>query len=158
MTQGVGFSCLFVPLSTVALTAIPRHKMADATGLNSLFRQVGGSIGLAIGATLLTRYGDTARSALVAHVTADQPGGGGADAGDDADVRGPRHGARPGAQALALRAMDGIIEQQATLLSFNRVFLIAGIAFLFVLPLLWFLKVPDEKEDGPTEKIEVHME
>ena len=47
-TQGVGFSCLFVPLSTVALSAIPRHKMADATGLNSLFRQVGGSIGLAI--------------------------------------------------------------------------------------------------------------
>ena len=68
MTQGMGFSCLFVPLSTVALSAIPRHKMADATGLNSLFRQVGGSIGLAVGATLLTRY-VAARAALVAHVT-----------------------------------------------------------------------------------------
>ena len=70
--------------------------------------------------------------------------------------RGPRLDA--GASDMALRALDGIVEQQATLLAFDRVFLIAGIAFLSVLPLLWFLKMPDEKEDGPTEKIEVHME
>src|SRR5260370_32832148 len=72
-TQGVGFSCLFVPLSTVALSSIPRHQMADATGLNSLFRQVGGSIGLAVAATLLSRFGSQARTALVAPVTASDP-------------------------------------------------------------------------------------
>ena len=36
---------------------------------------------------------------------------------------------------------------------------LAGVAFLFVLPLLYFLKVPDDAKDGPPgEKIEVHME
>jgi DHA2 family multidrug resistance protein len=157
MMQGAGFSCLFVPLSTTALAAIPRHKMADATGLNSLFRQVGGSIGLAVGATLLTRYGDTARSALVAHVSASSQAtldrvqgltrvfqGRGMDA-----VR---------AHDMALRSLDGIVEQQATLLAFNRVFLLAGIAFLFLLPVLYFLKVPDQPEAGPKQKIEVHLE
>ncbi|MGD0524400.1 MAG: DHA2 family efflux MFS transporter permease subunit [Polyangiaceae bacterium] len=159
MTQGVGFSCLFVPLSTVALTSIPRHKMADATGLNSLFRQVGGSIGLAVGATLLTRYGDDARSALVAHVTASSSATVARENGLTAMFMHRGYGAIQ-AQNMALRALDGIVDRQSTLLAFNKVFLLAGIAFLFVLPLLYFLKVPDVEEapGEKKEKIEVHME
>src|SRR5204862_510108 len=56
LVQGLGFSFLFVPLTTVALASVPRQRMADATGLNSLMRQLGGSIGLATFATLMTRY------------------------------------------------------------------------------------------------------
>ena len=60
---------------------------------------------------------------------------------------------------MALRALDGIVEQQATLLAFDRVFIMAGIAFLFVFPLLFFFKVPDEAQDGPPkEKVEMHPE
>jgi hypothetical protein len=62
---------------------------------------------------------------------------------------------------MALRALDGIVARQATLLAFNKVFLLAGISFLFVLPLLYFLKVPevkDEKKEEKKEKVEVHME
>jgi MFS transporter, DHA2 family, multidrug resistance protein len=158
MVQGAGFSCLFVPLSTVALTAIPRHKMADATGLNSLFRQVGGSIGLAVGATLLTRFGDTARASLVAHVTASSQAA--VDRTQGLTGMFVRRGVDSiQAHDMALRALDGIVERQATLLAFNRVFLLAGVAFLFVLPLLYFLKVPEDAKDGPPkEKIEVHLE
>jgi DHA2 family multidrug resistance protein len=156
-TQGVGFSCLFVPLSTVALTAIPRHRMADATGLNSLFRQVGGSIGLAVGATVLTRSGDSARAALIAHVTPSNP------AAMDR-LQGLTHSFMAKgmvwseARQLAYRALDTVVQKQATLLAFDRVFLLAGVSFLFVLPLLWFLKVPDHLKDGPKEKVDVHME
>jgi DHA2 family multidrug resistance protein len=155
MTQGIGFACLFVPLSTVALAAIPRHKMADATGLNSLFRQIGGSIGLAVGATLLTRYGDQARSSLVAHVSPFNPAAmmrmrqlttGFVARGFDP------HAARD----MTMRALDGIVEQQATLLAFDRVFIMAGIAFLCVLPLLFFLKTPDRA--GPAPKVDLHLE
>jgi MFS transporter, DHA2 family, multidrug resistance protein len=155
--QGVGFACLFVPLTTVSLSSIPRHLMADATGLNSLFRQVGGSIGLAIGATLLTRYQDKARMALVAHLTPSNPAAMDRVQGLTRMFLG-RGIDYNQARSMALRAMDGVVEQQAMLLSFNRVFLIAGISFLFVLPLLWFLKVPDEAKDAPKEKVEVHME
>ena len=156
-TQGIGFSCLFVPLSTVALSAVPRHRMADATGLNSLFRQVGGSIGLAIGATLLTRYGAQARAALVSHLTGADPEAvsrlrqattGFAARGYDAMT----------AHGLALRSIDGAVERQASLLSFDHVFLIAGVAFLLVLPLLAFLKTPEQTAADKGEKIEVHLE
>jgi DHA2 family multidrug resistance protein len=157
MTQGLGFSCLFVPLSTVALSAIPRHKMADATGLNSLFRQVGGSVGLAVGATLLTTYGAQARVSLVAHVTgADAPAlerfrmitGGFVARGFDVSA----------ARDMATRAMDGLIERQASLLAFDRVFLMAGLAFVAVLPLLFFLKTPADKAAQPGPKPEIHLE
>jgi MFS transporter, DHA2 family, multidrug resistance protein len=157
MTQGLGFSCLFVPLSTVALSAIPRHKMADATGLNSLFRQVGGSIGLAVGATLLTTYGAQARMSLVAHVTAAnapamdrfrQMTGGFLARGFDV----------PAARQMATRAMDGIVERQASLLAFDRVFLMAGLAFVAVLPLLAFLKTPADKAALTRTKPDIHLE
>ena len=36
LIQGVGFGFLFVPLTTAALSRVPRHEMADATGLNSV--------------------------------------------------------------------------------------------------------------------------
>jgi DHA2 family multidrug resistance protein len=142
VTQGVGFSCLFVPLSTVALASIPRHKMADATGLNSLFRQVGGSIGLAVGATLLTRYGAQARAAMLAHVT---PSSAETMARVQQMTAGyVRRGFDPiAAREMALRALDGVVGRQATLLAFDRVFIIAGVAFLAVLPLLFFLKTPN---------------
>ena len=157
MTQGVGFSCLFVPLSTVALTDIPRHKMADATGLNSLFRQVGGSVGLAIGATLLTRYGASARGSLVSHVTASNPAAVARAQGLTAMFE---HSGLDAGQAreTALRAIDGIVTQQATLLAFDRVFLMAGLAFLFVLPLLFFLKTKADSKASPPPKAELHLE
>jgi DHA2 family multidrug resistance protein len=156
-TQGIGFACLFVPLSTVALSAIPRHRMADATGLNSLFRQVGGSVGLAVGATLLTRFSGEARSSLVAHVTGTSP------AAVERLQRGTASFLARGydvvmAKGLALRALDGTVDRQATLLAFDRVFLTAGVAFLLVLPLLAFLKTPDDASAGPREKVGVHLD
>ncbi len=64
---GVGFAFLFVALTTAALSNVPRHKLADAAGLNSFVRQIGGSVGLALFATLITRYSvrGASRSAAV---------------------------------------------------------------------------------------------
>ena len=53
---GFAFACLFVPLTTAALSNTPRHQMADAAGLNSFVRQIGGSVGLTIFATLFTDF------------------------------------------------------------------------------------------------------
>ena len=67
--QGVAFSCLFIPLTTMALSTIPRHRLPDATGLNSLLRQTGGSVGLAVFATLLTRFATQRARRHAAHFT-----------------------------------------------------------------------------------------
>src|SRR2546430_5872464 len=55
LIQGAGMSLLFVPLTTVAMDAIPRERMGDATSLFNLVRHIGGSIGIAISGTVLPR-------------------------------------------------------------------------------------------------------
>jgi MFS transporter, DHA2 family, multidrug resistance protein len=53
--RGFGMGLLFTPLSTVALSDIPRHRMAQASGMFNVIRQVGGSFGVAMFGTMLTR-------------------------------------------------------------------------------------------------------
>ncbi|HEX3696651.1 MAG TPA: DHA2 family efflux MFS transporter permease subunit [Polyangia bacterium] len=139
--QGFGFASLFVPLTTVALAGIPRYRLTDATGLNSLLRQIGGSLGLAAFATLLPHFVVAARSGLSSHIDPGRPevmarlnaiqsglGARGLDAG--------------AAHAGAVRILDGMLTQQASLLAFERMFLFAGIAFLFVIPFALLLRRP----------------
>jgi MFS transporter, DHA2 family, multidrug resistance protein len=52
--RGFGMGLMFTPLSSIALLEIPREKMAQASGLFNIVRQLGGSFGVAILATLLT--------------------------------------------------------------------------------------------------------
>jgi DHA2 family multidrug resistance protein len=53
--RGLGMGMVFTPLSTMALSGVPRNKMAQASGLFNVIRQVGGSFGIAILGTLLTQ-------------------------------------------------------------------------------------------------------
>ena len=52
--RGVGMGFIFTPLSALALSEISRDKMAQASGLFNVLRQVGGSFGVAMMGTLLT--------------------------------------------------------------------------------------------------------
>jgi DHA2 family multidrug resistance protein len=53
--RGFAMGLLFTPLTTLALAEIPKHKMAQASGLFNVIRQIGGSFGIAIMGTLLTQ-------------------------------------------------------------------------------------------------------
>ena len=53
--RGFAMGLLFAPLSSVALMEIPREKMAQASGLFNVIRQIGGSFGVAILGYLLTQ-------------------------------------------------------------------------------------------------------
>jgi MFS transporter, DHA2 family, multidrug resistance protein len=141
LIQGAGFSFLFVPLTTTALSNVPRTRLTDATGLNSLLRQIGGSVGLAVFATLLSRYQVVARHALAAHVTPGSPATMQRLAQLQAGLA-TRGGLDPvSAKGAALAALNGQVTQQAAVLAFEKTFYLAGIVFLAVLPLLLFLKV-----------------
>ena len=55
--RGLAMGLMFAPLSTIALSAVPRSKIAQASGLLNITRQIGGSFGVAILGTLLLRRG-----------------------------------------------------------------------------------------------------
>src|SRR5262249_7334026 len=151
--QGFGFSCLFVPLTTVALSTIPRHRLPDATGLNSLVRQIGGSVGLAVFATLMTRFALQMKAAVAAHVTTARP-----EVGERlAQIA--RFLVQKGfdlesARLAAGRILGGIVTREAMVMTFEKLFLVSGIAFLCVMPLLYFLEAP--RMSSP--KADVHVE
>lgn len=52
--RGLGMGLMFTALNTISLIEIPREKMAQASGISNSIRQLGGSLGVAILATLLT--------------------------------------------------------------------------------------------------------
>src|SRR4030095_8376577 len=67
--QGLGIGLTFVPLSTVALSAVPMREMGHASGLFNFIRTSGGSIGIATMATLLQRGAQVHQAQLVTHVS-----------------------------------------------------------------------------------------
>jgi len=52
--RGLGMGIIFTSLLAVSLIDIPREKMAQASGISNVIRQLGGSFGVAILSTLLT--------------------------------------------------------------------------------------------------------
>jgi DHA2 family multidrug resistance protein len=154
LITGVGFACLFIPLTTAALTFVPRAQAADAAGLNSFVRQIGGSFGLTIFATLLSNYGKRATASVGWHVTDLRPEVATRLNAMAAGIQAHGVGAVD-AKQTALRAMAGAVARQGTVLAFEKTFLLQGIVFLCVLPLLFFLRVGDS---GKAEHIEMSME
>ena len=159
LLQGGGFACLFVPLTTVALSGIPRHRLQDASGLNSLLRQLGGAIGLSVFATLLDHHAVEARASISTHLNVGSPlllwrldmlRAGLATRGV-----GPAS-----ASAAAFTALYRGMARQALVIAFEHVLLVSGLVFLLALPLLAFLKskhafhrevAPPPTTEGPTE-------
>lgn len=52
--RGFAMGLLFTPLTAISLLQIPREKMAQASGITNTIRQLGGSLGVAILATILS--------------------------------------------------------------------------------------------------------
>ncbi|HET6414230.1 MAG TPA: DHA2 family efflux MFS transporter permease subunit [Anaeromyxobacter sp.] len=153
MIQGLGFSLMFVPLTTAALANVPRERLADATGLNSLLRQVGASMGLAVFATLLERYGYRARAVLTSHLLPDRPEV--QDRLAQLSLGFVSKGYDPvSAKVAALQALAGSVAGQGMVIAFEQVFLVSGIVLLCTLPLLVFLKVSRD----PSQRVHVEME
>jgi len=71
--QGIGLGFLFVPLSTVAFATLAPALRAEAAGMFSLLRNVGGSIGISLVVTVLDRMTQTAHASLAAQVTPFNP-------------------------------------------------------------------------------------
>jgi len=149
--QGIGFSLLFVALSTAALATIPRTKMTAAAGLYNVVRQVLGSVGIALSATELTRGAAIYHDRLAEHVTI-------YGAQTQAWLRALTAGMiRGGADAVtagreALRIIDLDVTRQATVLSYNHVLLLVAALFVVAFPLVLLVRGHrDVKVEIPAE-------
>src|SRR6185295_14663288 len=139
LIQGAGMSLLFVPLTTVSMDPIPRERMGYATSLFNLIRNIGGSVGIAVTGTMLARNNQTTTALLGSNVTPSNPAaqqmlaqmkGAFMAAGADATT----------ASARAYAALFGMVQRQATMVSFVGIFQFLGILFIALLPLVLLMK------------------
>jgi DHA2 family multidrug resistance protein len=71
--QGVGLGLFFVPVSSLAYSYLPLNKNNKASSITNLFRNLGGSFGVAFVTTLLERRTQFHHSIMVQHLTPDNP-------------------------------------------------------------------------------------
>ncbi len=65
LITGFGLSFVFVPISTAAYATLKNEQIGNASGLFNLMRNIGGSIGISIAATLLTRRADVHQNEIL---------------------------------------------------------------------------------------------
>jgi DHA2 family multidrug resistance protein len=66
--QGFGIAFLFVPTSQLAYSYLPKNKNNKASSLTNLFRNQGGSFGIAFVTTMIERRTQFHRSVLAGHI------------------------------------------------------------------------------------------
>jgi len=137
--QGIGLSCLFVPINTAAYAFLPKEKNNAASGLINLGRNVGGSIGISLVSTMLSRRTQFHQERLVGQLN-----GGNSDF--EARLRmlihtSMAHGANlVEATRQAYAMMFNIINQQATALAYVDDFWMVAWAVLVMIPLVFMMK------------------
>jgi DHA2 family multidrug resistance protein len=125
--QGFAIGFMWVPLTTATLGDISRAKMSGATGVSTLVRQLGGSLGIAILQLIETRYQDSAYAALASGVTmANQ------------NVANMVNGAAN--KTAALSNLFGSVMLNAETIAYNEVFRVCAIVFVISIPTVLLLK------------------
>jgi DHA2 family multidrug resistance protein len=141
--RGIALGLMFVPLSMSALRSLPPQDMLQGAGLYNLFRQTGGSMGIAILATLVDHravlhHAYLAESVSPFNVATQQRmqslAGGLASRG--LDPTSAMEGAR--------RILDGTITAQSAVLAFRDCYLGILILFVLMIPLIPLLRRPPD--------------
>ena len=135
--RGAALGMMFIPLNSIALAELAPRDLATGTGLFNLTRQLGGSIGIAVMATLLSHLTKARKALLLDHLVATSPD-------VQARVDGLTHALVAKGASLtvahqqALAIMDRGVTVQASVLAFSRIYWISGLVLLGSMPLMLF--------------------
>lgn len=139
---GIGMGFLFIPLTTMTLSHISKERMTEATGLYNLLRNIGGSVGVAVVTTVLSRQAQVHQTRLVERLSPL----------DTAYVLTKEriesilkysgiHNLSPDA------LINGELQRQAMMLAFNDAFRILSLLMILVMFLVFFMQRAETK--GP---------
>ena len=137
--QACGLGFLFIPIQTLSYTGVRPEQNNDVSGLTNLARNIGGSVGTALVATLLARQSQRHQGYLGAHIT-------GAEQVFRTQMAGlQNHLMSSGYSASA--AHDGAMAQmyrqlglQSDMLAYLDIVRFFGIAALCMVPLAFLMK------------------
>jgi MFS transporter, DHA2 family, multidrug resistance protein len=130
--QGVGLGFIFVPLSALTFATLPAELRTEAAGVFSLMRNVGGSIGISIVETFLSRNLQINHAALARHVTPYAPA-----------LHFPEIAKYWSLHSAAgLASLDAEVTRQASMIAYIDDFKLMMIVTLLAVPLVMLLRKP----------------
>jgi len=142
--QGFGLAFLFVPTSQLAYSYLAKDKNNKASSLTNLFRNQGGSFGIAFVTTVLARRSQYHQSILVTRVTAANRSLSTAMQQIAAHFVGHGYSAAAAAKS-AVAQVYAVVQQQAAILAFLDCFWLLGlIAVIGPLLAIFINKFPQE--------------
>ncbi|MDQ6867115.1 MAG: DHA2 family efflux MFS transporter permease subunit [Pseudomonadota bacterium] len=136
--QTAALAFLFVPISTIAYTTLPRELNGDATALFTLFRNVFGSIGVSVSTAMITERTQIHQSYLARWANPfHQPF-------NELIARSERTLTAMGRAAsevhdIAVGNAYQVFRVQASVLAYSDVFLLAAVVAFAVVPFCFFL-------------------
>ncbi|HVZ04549.1 DHA2 family efflux MFS transporter permease subunit [Hyphomicrobium sp.] len=130
VVQGLGMGMIFVPLSTLAYQTLPKEASDQAAGIFNLARTIGGSIGIAIAATVLTRASHANWQSLGAGINPYNPAMASWLDHTGLDISDPH----------AMQMLGFELSRQATMIGFIEAFGFVTLSFLVLIPLVLLLR------------------
>jgi DHA2 family multidrug resistance protein len=143
LITGFALSFVFVPISTSAYGTLSNEQIGNASGLFNLMRNVGGSIGISVAQTLLTRRQDVHQNEILNYVPSSGANYENAIKGAQGALRGYFGPANVGSASdggPAAATLYQQLQQQSLLWSFVDVFRWLSLLCFVCVAVVWLLK------------------
>lgn len=137
--RGIGLGLLFVPITTMALSTLKGKNIGEGAAFTGMMRQLGGSFGIAIITTFITRFSQEHRVSLVSHLDVNRP-----------EVQNRVKMLQQGFMSKgftaneslnkAYQVLDFSVSKQATVMSYMDIFMYLGVLFLCCIPIILFIR------------------
>jgi MFS transporter, DHA2 family, multidrug resistance protein len=137
--QGFALGFLFVPLSVVTMSSLKQNEIAGASGIMTLLRQLGGSLGIAFLVTYLSSDIQRIYSAMSDSMNIARPQVMQAIAAAQAQFEQMGQSANQ-AHALAVNQLAQQVQLNATAIAYDDLFRISAVLFVITLPTLLLLR------------------
>ena len=137
--MGIGVGLIIIPLTTLTLSRMKKQQMGNATSIFNLVRNIGGSFGVAISTTILTRRAQFHQAHLIDHLTPfDMTYALGSSRASEALQQRGLEPAFSGQGGLA--AIYDQVIREASMMSFNDVFYLLSVMLVLTVPLVFFMR------------------
>jgi DHA2 family multidrug resistance protein len=137
--RGIGLGLLFVPITTLSLSTLKGKNIGEGAAFTGMMRQLGGSFGIAIITTYITRLTQKHRIDLIPHLDSTR-----LEVQQRIIILQRGFMSKGFSENEALKKAHQVLEysvlRQSTVMSYMDIFMYLGVVFLCCIPIILLIK------------------
>src|SRR5205085_3449895 len=139
--RGMAMGLLFIPITTLSLSTLKGRQIGEGAAFTGMMRQLGGSFGVAIISTFMSRKTMMHRNELVSKLDVTNPA-----VQNRISALQQSFAARGQDPHAAYKALEYSVTKQAAVLSYMDAFLYIGLLFLICIPFVLMVRGKKNKQ------------